>query len=425
MPDPAVRLLSARWLFPIAVPPIPDGAVAIRGGKLAAVGSRRDVGRAFPGATQWDLGEAALLPGLVNCHTHLELSAIASPGPADSFASWAVRLIETRRALPPGVLAAGTRAAATELLHSGTTCVGDISSAGESLGPLRSLGLRGVVFRELLGLPSEEAEARAEAARLGLQTMREAAGNRLKIGLSPHSPYSLSEELFQACGRLLRSQPLPCMIHAAESPEEATFLATGGGPIAERLYPAVGCLRPPRRERAQSPIAYLSARGALAWRPILVHAVHVDAEDIRLIVEAGASVAHCPRSNARLSRGVAPVGEFLQCGVPVGLGTDSRASAPNLNLWEEMRAALAAQAGRLGPEQVLELATLGGARVLGMSERIGSLEPGKCADLIAVPADPVEAANPVASLIAGTAGDGLLFNMVEGEVCHSQAEVGA
>jgi cytosine/adenosine deaminase-related metal-dependent hydrolase len=424
MNDGVLRLLAARWVFPITAPPIADGAVVIASGRLAAVGSRRDLTRAFPAAARWDLGEAALLPGLINCHTHLELGAIVSPVPEESFVTWVVRLIEARRAMSPEVLAAAALAAGRAALRTGTTCVGDISSNGESLAPLRSLGLRGVVFREVLGLPAEEAATRALAAREALSAMRGAAGSRLGVGLSPHSPYSLSEELFRACGAILHSERVPCAIHVAESPEEVELLATGGGPILARLYPAVGCVRPPRRERARSPVAYLSAQRALGWRPILVHAVHVDAEDSRLIACSGASVAHCPRSNARLSRGLAPVPEFLRRGIPVGLGTDSLASAPSLSLWDEMRAALAVHAGQLTPKQVLEIATLGGARALGMSDRVGSLEAGKSADLIAVPASPVEAADPVGSLLAGTAGDGVLLSMVEGEVCYSQQEVG-
>ncbi len=424
MNDAVARLLAARWVFPIAAPPIADGAVVIASGRLVAVGSRGDLTRAFPATTRWDLGEVALLPGLINCHTHLELGAIVSPAAEESFVSWVVRLIEVRRAMPSGTQATAALAAAKALLRTGTTCVGDISSNGESLVPLRSLGLRGVVFREVVGLPPEEAATRALAAREALSAMRGAAGNRFRVGLSPHSPYSLSEELFQACGAILHSERVPCAIHVAESPEEVEFLATGGGPIPARLYPAVGCARPPRRQQARSPVAYLSAHGALDWRPILVHAVHVDAEDSRLIARCGASVAHCPRSNARLSRGLAPVADFLLRGIPVGLGTDSLASAPSLSLWDEMRAALAVHGGQLTPEQVLEMATLGGARALGMSDQVGSLEAGKSADLIAVPASPVEATDPVGSLIAGTAGDGVLLSIVEGEVCYSQQEVG-
>ena len=162
--------------------------------------------------------------------------------------------------------------------------------------------------------------------------------------------------------------------------------------------------------------------GALAWRPLLVHAVHVDAGDIQRIGSSKVGVAHCPRSNARLSDGMAPVAEFLARGIPVGLGTDSLASVPTLDLWDEMRAA--GQAGGLTPSQVLEMATLGGARALGLADQVGSLTIGKRADLIAVSARVVAATDPVGSLLAGTRGTDVVLSLVDGQVRHHRlAEV--
>ena len=362
MTSPVVRVLTARWVIPVSSPPIADGAVAIQEGRIVALGRRADVTTAWPGASRWDLPEAALLPGLVNCHTHLELSGLSPPTVNGPLAAWLVALIERRREIPVDAQAAAALAGARQLVASGTTCVGEVSTTGQSLAPLQSLGLRGVVYREILGLAPEEADARRDAAQADLRLMQEAArGGPLRIGLSPHSPYSLSEELFRACDAMFRRWRVPCCIHAAESPEEVEFLATGRGAIPDLLYPAVGCRVPPPRRRARSPIEYLDALGALAWRPLLVHAVHVDAADIRRMAKSGVSVAHCPRSNARLSGGAAPVAEFLAHGIPVGLGTDSLASVPTLDLWDEMRAAAAGQAGRLAPREVLEMATLGGA----------------------------------------------------------------
>jgi len=425
MTSPVVRVLTARWVIPVSSPPIADGAVAIQEGRIVALGRRADVTTAWPGASRWDLPEAALLPGLVNCHTHLELSGLSPPTVNGPLAAWLVALIERRREIPADAQAAAALAGAQQLAASGTTCVGEVSTTGQSLVPLQSLGLRGVVYREILGLAPEEADARCDAAQADLRLMQEAArGGPLRIGLSPHSPYSLSEELFRACDAMFRRWGVPCCIHAAESPEEVAFLATGRGAIPDLLYPAVGCRVPPPRRRARSPIEYLDALGALAWRPLLVHAVHVDAADIRRMAKSGVSVAHCPRSNARLSGGAAPVAEFLAHGIPVGLGTDSLASVPTLDLWDEMRAAAAGHAGRLAPREVLEMATLLGAAALGLADQVGSLAVGKRADLIAVSAQAVAASDPVGSLIAGTRGEDVLLSLVDGEVRHHRlAEV--
>ncbi len=416
-------ILTASWVFPIDAPPIADGAVAIRGGSIAGVGKRREVLLAFPGAERWDLSDAAILPGLVNCHTHLELSAL-SPVPAErSFAAWLVRLIERRRESGVPCLDAAL-AGGRALLASGTTCVGDVSAVGESLTALGALGLRGVVYREVLGLSPDEAASRIGAAAEDLRRMLGSASEETRrVGLSPHSPYGLSEELFRACGALLRRRRMPCCIHAAESSEEQEFLSTGGGPIATTLYPAVGCSLAPPRQRAESSVAYLDSLGALAWRPLLIHAVHVDSEDIRRMARTHVTVAHCPRSNALLSGRVAPVAEFLRHGVPVGLGTDSLASAPTLDLWDEMRAVGVGQVGRIMPREILEMATLGGARALGLAGEIGSLTVGKRADVIAVSAR-LRTADPIAALVAATRGEDVLLSLVDGEVRHRRlAEV--
>ncbi|HSB81689.1 MAG TPA: amidohydrolase family protein [Candidatus Methylomirabilis sp.] len=418
-----MRLLTARWVFPVTSPPIADGAVAIQGGEILGVGPSAEVVGAFSGARRLDLGDAALLPGLVNCHTHLELGGLTRPATDGGFVEWVVAVIEGRREMPLAAQAAAAERGVQSVLRSGTTCIGEVSSTGQSLSPLLQQGLRGVVYREILGLPPEEAESRCQTAGADVQGMQAVVrGGRLRIGLSPHSPYGLSEELFGACDSWLRGSGLPCCIHIAESRDEVEFLATGGGRIPCRLYPAVGCEVPPPRGRAGSPVEYLGALGALRWRPLLVHAVHVDAVDTGRMLESGVSVAHCPRSNARLSEGVAPVAEFLRQGIPVGLGTDSLASVPSLDLWDEMRAALAAHAGRLSPEAVLGLATLGGARVLGLEDSIGSLAPGKRADLIAVAAEAVKASDPIGSLIAGTRGENVLLSLIEGEVRFSRSE---
>jgi cytosine/adenosine deaminase-related metal-dependent hydrolase len=419
-----VRVLTARWVFPVAGPPILDGAVAIAAGEIAAVGRREEIASVWPEAARWDLGQAAVLPGLVNCHTHLEIAPLPASPSAEAFVSWVIRLIETRRTISAEEQSRAAEAGVQALLRSGTTTVGEVTTAGRSLAPLLRAGLRGVVYRELVGIPPEEAAGRTEAARIEIEVMRTlASGSRIRIGLSPHSPYALSEALLSACGELVKEIGAPPAIHAAESPEEVEYLTQGTGPIPRLLYPAVGCAEPPPRGVAESPVAYLVARGVLAWGPLLIHAVHVTDRDGEAMARHGVGVAHCPRSNARLSRGTAPVPRFLARGIPVGLGTDSLGSVPSLDLWDEMRAALAVHEGRLNPSRVLEMATLGGARVLGMADRVGSLEPGKRADLIAVAARGITAAEPVGSLLRGTRAADVLCSLIEGELCYARPEV--
>ena len=414
-----MRLLIARWVFPIARPPFRDGAVAIRQGDIVAVGRRADLIREFSRAVRTECPDAALLPGLVNCHTHLELPCEPDQGP-EPFVPWVIRLIERRREPGPADQTRPAEANARAIVRSGTTTVGEVSTTGQSLTPILQAGLRAVVFREILGLQPAEAAERIAAARAAIQEMRRAAqGSRVSIGLSPHSPFALSEELFEGCRNLIANERLPVTIHAAESPAETEFLRHGSGPIPRLLYPAVGCLEPPSRRSARSAVAYLDSLGLLAGSPLLIHAVHVDVADCRLLAARGVRVAHCPRSNQRLSEGTAPLGLFEGHGIPVGLGTDSLASAPSLDLWDEMRAVpLAAPA-------VLGLATLGGARALGLEQTMGSLAPGKRADLIAVHARAIQDADPHASLLEAIRGADVLLSMIDGEIVHSQPGVAA
>lgn len=418
-----MRVLTARWVFPVTSPPIADGAIGIEGGRIRAVGERAEVLAAYRGGERWDLGDAALLPGLVNCHAHLEIGPLPSGGPTESLVPWLLRVIEARKEAPLDAHGRTAEAGAQALLRSGTTSVGEVSTVGQSLSPLLRLGLRGVVYREVLGPAPADAAERLESAWADVRAMQMAArGSSLSIGLSPHSPYAVSERLLIACSDLARRTGIPPAIHAAEAPEEVEFLAAGDGPIVRSLFPAVGCATPPTGRRARSPIAYLAAAGALAWRPLLVHAVHADDADCRIMARHGVRVAHCPRSNQLLSRGTAPVPRFLAHGIPVGLGTDSLASAPDLDLWHEMRAALAAHGGRLTPETVLEMGTRGGARALGMAEWVGSLEAGKRADVIAVAAEGIAAADPVGSLLEGTRGEDVVLTLIDGAVRHRRTE---
>jgi cytosine/adenosine deaminase-related metal-dependent hydrolase len=421
-----MRTLTARWVFPVTGAPIENGAVTVEGGRVLRVGRRADLAAESSGAERLDLGEAALLPGLVNCHTHLELEAFPTSAQPEAFVPWVVHLIETRRATPIPAQAAAAEAGALALVRSGTTCVGEVSSSGQSLAALRRVGLRGIVYREIVGLVPEEAEARLASARAEVQTMRDVArGGRLAIGLSPHSPYALSESLIRACGGLVRQAGLPAAIHVAESPAETAFVTAAAGPIVRLLYPAVGCAVPPPRHLSRSPAAYLEGLGVSNWCSLWVHAVHLDEADCRSMAERGVAVAHCPRSNHRLSEGVAPIPSFLAHGIPVGLGTDSLASAPSLDLWDEMRAARAAHGGRLSAAAILEMGTLGGARALGLGDRVGSLTAGKQADLIAVAAGHIRPSDPVGSLLEGTRGTDVLLSLIDGEIRYSRSEVGA
>ena len=399
-----MRILSADWVVPVEGDPIRDGAVAIDDdGAIAAVepASELGVGEEFAGCV--------ILPGFVNCHTHLEYAVYAGFGDGLPFVPWIGLHIRRKDALDLEDMRAIAQVGAFECLRSGVTTVGDCSFSGAAAEAAALTGLRAVVYLEVFGRDPSALdrfeEIRARVAHF--------ASERLVLGVSPHAPYTCTVEVYEACAAL----GLPMQTHLAESPAERPWLVAGTGdwtPLADFLVP------PPGR----TGIRLLAEAGLLGPRVSAAHCVHADEEEIGLLAGHGVGVAHCPRSNGMLGCGVAPLRELVDAGVAVGIATDSPASTPSFDLFEEMRTAIVAARARerrpdaLTATRALELATIGGARVLGIDSEVGSLVPGKSADLTIVslersPLDPVE--DPVVSTVLGGSPERVAATLVAGE----------
>lgn len=381
---PGMIRYHARWVLPVSAPPIRDATVAVDGSRIAYVGPR-----AFaPPGDDRDLGEALLMPGLVNAHTHLELTLLRGLMDGLPFREWIVQLqrAKTERMTRERYLEAALLGI-EEGLRAGITTYGDTCDSGVALEAMRTMGVRGIMYQEVFCPSPDPGQVSRAAAALDakLAALEPLESDLQRLGISPHAPYTCSDPLLTLAARSRR----PIAIHVAESEDESLLIRDGAGAFASPLR-ARGI---PVAARARSPIELLRKQGILDARPapLLVHCVQLDAPDIRAIAGSGASVAHCPISNARLGHGVAPLLELLDAGVAVGLGSDSMASNDRMHILEEARAAVLAQRVRsrtpdaLCPERALELATIGGARALGLADRIGSLEPGKDADLAAFP----------------------------------------
>ncbi len=297
---------------------------------------------------------------LVNAHTHLELSwaaALCPFPPGQPFADWYRQLVETWRRARDSAQAERAWEAAIEqgiaaLLAAGVTHVGDISATGRSIAPLLASGLGGVVYLEIAGASFDEAQASFARARRLLDTHRGQERNGLRLGLSPHAPYSVHPGVLAEVAAFCRREDLPVCIHVAESPAEVQALTTGAGPLVEALGALEEWATP---TLALSPIAYLEALGFLAARPLLVHMVQVSDEDLDRVAASGARVVHCPRSNLLLRCGRMPLEKMLARGIPVGLGTDSLASSPSLDVREEAAAAGLLHESFVAPDQVSAL----------------------------------------------------------------------
>lgn len=405
----------------------------MEGGVIGAVGPAVDLRaqasavRSFPGCV--------IMPGFVNAHTHLEYSAFQGFSPPVSFPRWLLRLLLARRKLHPEDWEASALWGAHECVRSGITSIADTSYEGGVVArAARAAGLRARIYLEVFGLDDAELPGTLASLEARLERLQEEFGDRrhgesaghegvarqalagaekvmwragpgsaeyapstpprvrgaaeleppslLEWGISPHAPYTVSARLYLEVARLARRTNLPLATHLAESPAEVEFLCRGRGPIS-RVYQAARLWKGERwRPPHMSPVRYVAATGALGPRTLVIHAVQVDEFDVAVLAGSGAAVAHCPRSNQWLQCGIAPVRLMQAAGVAVGLGTDSLGSNENLDMFAEMRAA--AGAGGFGPEEVLRMATLDGARVLGWDEVVGSLEPGKRADLVVV-----------------------------------------
>ncbi len=414
---------TAQWVLPVTSPPIADGAVLVdEHGIIRAVGPRDHV-PAPAAAEDIALGDAALLPGLVNTHAHPELTLLRGALEDLPFPDWIGTLLRIRR--EAGLSAEDYRAAAQwgclEALAAGITTLAATEDSDATVHALRASGQRGVVFREVFGPSPEQCDAALATLRAQLAALEPLQTSLVRVGVSPHAPFTVSDALFRAVARLARDQDLPLAVHAAESATEDALVRHGNGVFGERLR-ARGMATPPR---ARSPIALLEATGILAASPLIIHAVRINAEDIAALSASGARVAHCPTANARLGHGIAPVTDLLDAGVTVGLGTDSMASNNRMDLLEEARQAQALQRARLQspvllpPAALLRMVTLEGARALGLAARVGSLEAGKDADLCAVSfrdahVQPVH--DPLAALFLAARGSDVTLTVVQGRV---------
>ena len=372
----------ARWVLPITQPPIENGTVVESDGKITYVGTRASA----PAGNDYDLGDAILLPGLVNTHTHLELTAMRGFLEDLDFPDWIDKLRQSRNEiLDAPRLRDSARFGIIEGLEAGITTYADTCSSGLVMEAMRDIGVRGVMYQEVFGPDASLCNSAMRELEGRLATLISAQTGLVTLGVSPHAPYTVSDALYGAAARLARERKLPLAMHIAESEAEQDMVVRAQGPFANRW----------RRRgievsvRARSPIALLEKHDLLQPGSLLIHCVRVDESDITTIARHGCSVAHCPASNAKFGHGVAPLLPILAAGIAVGIGSDSVASNNRMDILDEARLAVLVHRGAarrhdtFGAQRALELATIGGARALALDDRIGSLEPGKEADIAA------------------------------------------
>ncbi|HLG07724.1 MAG TPA: amidohydrolase family protein [Gaiellaceae bacterium] len=404
-----MKVISADWVVPVEGPPIQHGAVAIEDGRIAAVAPAAELGSGehYP--------DAVILPGFVNAHSHLEYAVYSGFGDGLPFGPWISLHVERKQRIDLEETEAVARLGALECLRSGITTVGDCSFSGAAATACSDLGLRAVVYLEVFG---------ADASVLGerFEPMRERIAGTLsesvRLGISPHAPYTCTLDLYRASSEL----GLQVATHLAESEAETEFLRAGTGSwkeFAELLVPPL----------QTTGIRALADAGLLGPHVLAAHCVQADDEEIELLAANDVAVAHCPRSNAILGCGVAPLTALRAAGIRVCIATDSPASTPSFDMFDEMRAAIAGARARerrpdaLMADGALELATIGGARALGLDAELGSIVPGKKADLTVLSLAetsflPWE--DPVTAAVLGGSPDGVVATLVSGEMRYEK-----
>lgn len=381
------RVVLARWICPCDGPVISSGYVAVAEGRIRAIGEGRP---AHPLGPVEDFGDAAILPGFVNAHTHLGCGFLKGMESGENFVDWmtrgvAPRVIAAAREHPEEI-AAGARIAARECLEGGMTTLVDSFFRDDGLVAMRAEGQKGHFCREVFGASATDLDLYVREARVNLEKeVADFGAGSVRFGIAPHAPYTAPQAVLTMCADLARRTGSLVTIHVAESIEECRMFAAGEGPMFEIF--ANG----DRRERyrlGRSSLGACDEAGLLSPRTLVVHAVHLTDDDIAIVARSGAHLVHCPSSNRQLAVGTAPIAKWRAAGINVALGTDSAASNGKLDMFEEMRTMIAEQRLHYGtvvtPDEALAMATIGGARAVGRESEIGSLSVGKAADLAVV-----------------------------------------
>ena len=424
-------LICSQYVLPVTSEPIMKGAVLVRDNRIADIGTAEMLKLRYPDEDVIDYGLAAVMPGLVDLDTRLEYAVMRGVVSDLPFAQWFLAVADHARKLEPSDWFDSAILGGLDALSSGITTIADITATGAARAAAQRLGLRGVIYHEVSAVDKDRIDNAMRAAADGIEAWRqESDGDRITIGIAPAAAYRNHPAVYGRVSEYASEHDLPVALRLAGSREEVNFVKYGSSMFA--IHAKNGTLRsytevPPWLPTGVTPVRYVLNWGAFE-APNVIHAVHVTDEDVAKLREHDVAVCLTPRSSAQLGMGTAPLDEFLRAGLRVGLGTDSPAATNSTDILTEMRSTLLLQRATnarrfLSSTTMLELATIGGARALGMEDRIGSLEIGKQADIIAVDLSSshhsVET-NPVSALVNTCTATDVLMTMVDGTVLYEK-----
>lgn len=426
-------LITAKYVFPVTSEPIQNGAVLVQGDHIADIGDFNALKLRYPDEEVADYGTAAIMPGLVDLHTRLEKSVLRGIVADQPYAEWIISVIERSSRLEIADWFDSAILGGLDALSSGITTIADITNTGAACKATQDLGLRGVIYREVGAMDKMRIDYAMHSAKRDINKWKdETDPDRVVIGIAPAAIYANHPEVFQRVTDLAIAEDLPVAMRMAGSREEYNFVMRGTSMFAVHAMGenTRGFVEiPPWLPFGVSPVRYALNWGAFdAPNVMLVHAVYVDDNDIKKLRERDVAICTCPSANAYLGMGVAPLSEFSQAGLRVGIGTDSPAATDSTDMLAEMKTALLLHRARdtrrfLRSSTVLELATIGGAKALRLDDQIGSLEIGKLADIIAVDLSGTHQSidlNPVSAMVSSCNASDVMMTMIGGKVLYEK-----
>lgn len=418
-------LLKAHYVLPVTAPHIENGALLVRDGVIADVGKAEQLMNAYPEEPVRDFGLAAIMPGFVDVHTHLEYSAMRGLVDDLPYAQWKLQLMKKGKLLDQADWEDAALLGVLECLRSGITTIADITESGASVPAVDEAGLRAVIYREVSAMEKAQVVRVLDAAVADIARWSEASNSDLvSIGIGPHSAYSCHPDLYKRVAQYAHDTGAPVATHLAGSREEYDFVKYGSSALATD-YREDGDGTVPWLPTGVSPVRYVQQWDLFSVPNVLaVHCTQVDDADIDVLASHDVSVAFCPRCNAKLGMGVLQLRAMLAKGIKIGIGTDSPASNNTMDMFDEMRIGLLIQRASdpgqrfFDARTFVQLGTSSAADALGLSDRTGSLEVGKSADVIAVDlshSHQAPIADPYSTMVHSANQDNVMFTMVAGK----------
>lgn len=419
-------LLTARYVIPVSTDHIENGAVLVRDAEIVEVGDADRLRSAYPEEPVRDFGLAALMPGFIDLHTHLEYSAMRGLVDDLPYARWKLQVMGLEERFDRSDWRDSALLGALEALQSGITTVADITKSGASAGAVSVAGLRAAIFREIATMEKSAVDGVMAEATRDIEEWESVSTERLTVGIAPHAPYSCHPQLFRRVADYANESGRSVAMHLAGSREEYQFVKYGSSRLAVDFREEFEGHAPAWLPTGVSPVRYVLQWGLFDVPQLLaVHLTQVDDADIEVLASHDVSMAYCPRCNAKLAMGLAPLRKILDSGMRVGMGTDSPAASNSMDMFEEMRVGLLLQRAVentwLPARRFVRLATLDAARALRIDDSVGSLDAGKQADIIAVDlshSHQLPTHYPYGTILHTANQEDVLFTMVAGDVLY-------